>query len=104
MRTDSNIYAKEYATTTKLTTGDWYIIPASVESITAILDATSATAKIQVTNDRAALLAATTPAGILDDDINGTVTNAVVGVSLRGVAGVRMVITSGSPTLSINIA
>ena len=104
MRTDTNIYAKEYASSTKLTTGAWLIIPASAESITAILDATSATAKIQVTNDRAALLSNSTPAGILDDDINGTVTNSVVGVSIRGVAGIRMVITSGSPTLSVTVA
>ena len=84
----------------KITTGDWILIPEGVEIISVVLDSTSASAKIQICNDVEAILSGSTEKGVCDWD-NGVVADAISSSVVNIVFAIRMSIISGNPVMLI---
>ena len=82
------------------TDGDWIKIPAGVDTITAILDATSGASKIVVTNDIDGLRSSGDTTSIIEWD-EGVLTSSIFGVEISNVAAVKQVISSGTATLHL---
>jgi hypothetical protein len=82
------------------TAGDWVLIPAGVDTITAVIDASSGSSKLQATNDIAGVRDGSVTA-VIDWD-EGVISSTIVGMEISNVLAVRQVISAGTAILYLS--